>query len=108
MDGRVTDLARYDPALRAWRWRRPRPGGGWPREGSMRSGTCAGRSPASRDGVALRSVRLFWPTLMRSDGDGRCARNTNERYRHFSNLYDGHVWPAWAEWLMGFPAGWTA
>lgn len=99
-------VASYDAARRAWR-RAPGTPAKWPRAGSLRGGRVIEAPPVGRDASALRVTHYRWPTLLRTDGEGRCARNTNARYKHFSNLFTGYVWPAWAEWLMGLAAGWT-
>lgn len=94
----------YDAARRRWAGSSDT----WPRSGSLRGTTATSTAHAVAAGRgSLQSTRMRWPTLLRTDGTGRCARHTNARYKHFSNLVDGYVEPRWAEWLMGLAGGWT-
>lgn len=95
-------MATYEAARRRW----VGSGDTWPRVGSLR-GALVTSGTASAPRAGLSSTRTRWPTLLRTDGASRCMRSTNARYKHFSNLFNGYVWPEWAEWLMGFAAGWT-
>lgn len=93
--------ATYDPAGRRWR-------GGlvtWPRHGSVRAGRAsASREPAARGGLV--STRYRWPTLMRFDGNG-VGGFAGSRQPTMVSTLRGWLVPAWCEWLMGFPEGWT-
>lgn len=122
-------LARYDRASSSWKtsqrcliegWETF--SATWPRSGLMRDGTCwelptlGGRNRENECGL--------WPTLKASD-----AAQYSRNYAYFerrakiapdlpvlvalrtpptpSGFY-GRLNPDWAEWLMGWPIGWTA
>ena len=122
-------FTKYDPATSSWRTSQRCFFEGlepfsetWPRWGSMRGGECwelptlEARNPANASGL--------WPTLKASDGD-----QYSKNYAYFVRRqkiapdlpvivalntpptplgYFGRINPAWAEWLMGWPTGWTA
>ena len=122
-------FAKYDHATSSWRTSQRCFFEGlepfsetWPRWGLMRDGECLelptleARNPGSAFGL--------WPTLKASDA-GQYSRN----YAYFVRRqkvapdlpvivalntpptplgYYGKINPAWAEWLMGWPTGWTA
>jgi len=122
-------LARFDPDSCTWKTSQRSLFGGWetfsatwPRSGLMRDGTCwelptlAGRSQESGFGS--------WPTLKASD-----AKQYSKSFAYFERRvkvapdlpvmvglktpptpggFYGRLNPAWTEWLMGWPIGWTA
>lgn len=107
----------YDPSRRAWRLTVSRVA--WPWAGSLRSGRCWVRPAIHRNGASLRSSRLSWPTMLRSTSVGGRVRPADlrmfetdinkfhKRHMVMQAVIDGYPDPGWAEWLMGFPAGWT-
>lgn len=121
-------LARFDHATSSWRTsqRCLVEGWGtfsdpWPRWGSMRDGECW-ELPMSV-GSSRGSGYGLWPTLKASDGD-QYSRNSAYFKRRRLIAPDlpvivglstpptpmgfyGRLNPAWTEWLMGWPIGWT-
>lgn len=73
--------------------------------GSNRGGA-AGRTGKVRH--SLESLaRHQWATPCRSDEKGPKGTPTKGG-RNLPREAGGHLNPTWVEWLMGFPAGWTA
>lgn len=71
----------------------------------------AKRSPGSRhhSGTTLVDAVRLWPTPMARDGKGGTGPNyTREGGPSLPDAAGGRLNPTWVEWLMGFPAGWTA
>lgn len=51
---------------------------------------------------------MVWATLARMDKGGRLLRRIASLGLPEVAAFDrGHLNPAWVEWLMGFPQGWT-
>lgn len=66
-----------------------------------------GLSKKSGDGLAT-AVKVMWPTPKSRDcrtpgGEKEKQRNTP----YLPTQVGGSLNPAWVEWLMGYPAGWT-
>ncbi len=95
----------------------------WPRSGTMQNGQCYPRAPWVRH--THGSGCSLWPTpvksLALSGGSAKEAERALSGVRRRSGhritlrLTDlvkhrdgGLINPRWAEWLMGFPADWTA
>lgn len=76
----------------------------WPQAGMMRNGKAYRRRPS----IARSFVRAsgFWPTPLASETGYRRKRFTQGGVP-LSMAVGGPVNPTWAEWLMGFPTGWT-
>lgn len=107
----------------------------WPRSGSMRAGTCYLRPtsahtisvsasgsllptltvngnnnkprPGTKSGYGLRTAIAMLPTLttIGLNGGSNSRRATARRGEPPTHL--GPLNPAWCEWFMGFPIGWT-
>ena len=94
----------------------------WPRSGLMRAGTCYLLPTVA--GLNRESGCGSWPTLKASDGQ-QFSRNFAYFERRAKVARDlpvtvglktpptpsgfyGRLNPAWTEWLMGWPIGWTA
>ena len=121
-------FSRYDPDTFSWRtsqrcliegWERFL--GGWPKQGLMLNGECLELptlAATSRD-----TAYGLWPTLKASDGD-QYSKNLDYFKRRAKVAPDlpvivglttpptgsghyGRINPEFAEWLMGWPAGWT-
>lgn len=114
-------FARYDPDLYGWRTAQlslledSAPySATWPQWGLMLDGAC----------LALTTPTLptrerdsgFWPTLTASIGNKCGGRHRGKADTLASRLAEterlstsstGRVNPTWAEWLMGFPDGWS-
>jgi hypothetical protein len=71
----------------------------WPRWGSMRSGACWERSTSAPRIDATASGSL--PTLTKNGLDGGAGSRAHPGYRR------GPTSLILAEWMMGWPAGWT-
>jgi hypothetical protein len=58
---------------------------------------------------------MIWPTPMARDSTNRSGQAHRYLVEHRYNLQDamaahgvrGSLNPAWVEWLMGYPEGWT-
>lgn len=55
--------------------------------------------PRDNDRGDLQAAALSFPTPTANRPDGLQS--------HGVNVVTGQLNPAWVEWLMGFPAGWT-
>jgi len=115
-------LAKWDRDTSSWKIPQPllvgdseQFSGTWPKWGSMRNGECSGRTtprlPTSERGSG------FWPTLTASIGAKSGGRHRGKPDTLASMLAmreglsvgsTGRVNPMWSEWLMGFPANWSA
>ena len=105
-------LVRYDPSTSLWKTRQRSLLGGlityseiWPQWGSMRNGECWERINA----VPLIDEKEFGSLLPTpTTGDAYHRRN---RYKQggqpLSMALGGKPNPAFIEWLMGWPIGWT-
>lgn len=126
-------LANYDPATSSWRtsqaslleeWAEFSEI--WPRSGMTRSGTAYRLPPLAPHTYARGSS--FWPTPIADSASGRTtvysqggvplqvavqmwptptANRWSGLQSHGRNAILGKLNPAWVEWLMGFPIGWT-
>jgi hypothetical protein len=71
-----------------------------------------GASAKSRDGLATFVKKQMYPTPTANDAKNNAPPSQHvENGRHSNPLNviaGGALNPAWVEWLMGFPAGWTA
>lgn len=108
----MSDGAQLRPTLGAMArynlWPTPTVKGNYNRRGS---------SPKSGDGLATAVWRLPTPTVAMRKGssigalrrkDGRSRANDRLDYRIEGSGLSGRLNPAWVEWLMGWPIGWTA
>jgi len=110
-------LAKYDPATSSWRTRQCLQIEGctkslvtWPRWGMMRSGECWVRAtPPLRTRESVSGCLL--PTPLANDSTGGMGNYMSLRKWWF-NLGLGKApstrRPAFWEWMMGWPIGWTA
>lgn len=107
----MSDGAQLRPTLGAMArynlWPTPTVKGNYNRKGS---------SPRSGDGLATAVSRLPTPTVAMRKGssigaltrkDGRSRANDRLDYRIEGSGLAGRLNPAWVEWLMGWPIGWT-
>ena len=115
-------FAKFDPASSGWRTAQlslledSAPfSATWPQWGLMLDGACLALTtptlPTSERGSG------FWPTLTASIGKKCGGRHRGKADTLASRLAEteglatsstGRVNPTWAEWLMGFPEGWSA
>ena len=121
---------RYDRATSSWRthhclWEEDLP---WcsvtlPKWGMTRDGTLSERLTSVRPtsetvfGSSQKTPTRRWPTPVASMSKGSSpaaltrrsgADRSNDRLDHAVMALDGgHLNPEWAEWLMGWPIGWT-
>jgi len=84
--------------------------GTWPGSGSMRNGACSQQQPWAH--LTSGAGSLSWPTPMANDAKnaGMGPGQLNRDGLPGALLKAGEVGkmnPAWVEWLMGFPVGWT-
>jgi hypothetical protein len=111
-------FARYDPVTCLWRTSQDcllpdlvMSSVTWPLSGSMRNGVCSPRAPWVRH--IHESACSLWPTPdTGTSPNGHGVRGGKRENGHQSGesleaRIGGHANPLWAEWLMGFPAGWT-
>lgn len=81
----------------------------WPRWGSMRDGACWELPPLVLDTSANESG--LWPTVCARDyrgiGRSRLERTGSTAGECLPQAIGGLLNPTWAEWLMGWPLGWT-
>ena len=118
-------FAKYDPASRSWKTSLRSESADsnefsetWPRSGLMRSGT-AYRLPSLVP--LIRGIGSgLWPTPRKCSGKQSSGINRADFYRamgfsQFSTTKGGAnrsppggpLNPAWIEWFMGYPIGWT-
>ena len=116
-------LAHYDPITRCWKMYEAtlisdfQPlSGSWPISGMTRNGHLY-QLPRWVPRTLGKGLS-FWPTLSAS-GMGNtgsqqmleclvnAGRLTEDEKRGMTSGNGGRMNPMWAEWLMGFPAGWT-
>ena len=76
----------------------------WPRAGMTRSGTAYRLRPLVRPISEIGST--YWPTPV-ADDTGHRKKPYSQGGRALSYMAGGPLSPAWLEWLMGFPIGWT-
>ena len=121
---------RYDPATSSWRthhclWEEDLP---WcsvtlPKWGMTHDGVLLERLTSERptsetgSGSSQKTTGKRWPTPVASMSKGSSpaaltrrsgADRSNDRLDHaVMALHGGHLNPEWAEWLMGWPIGWT-
>jgi hypothetical protein len=69
-------------------------------------GGAAGRTGKVRESLQTIAKRLL-PTLTARDAKGPGAMRKREGGRDLPQEVGGHLNPAWCEWFMGFPEGWT-
>jgi hypothetical protein len=110
-------LAKYDPATSSWRTRQclqiedsTKSSVTWPRWGMMRNGECWERAtPPLRTRESVSGCLL--PTPLANDSTGGLGNYMSLRKWWF-NLGLGKApstrQPAFWEWMMGWPIGWTA
>lgn len=81
----------------------------WPRWGSMRNGALYQQPMPARHISA--NVSGLWPTVCARDykgvGRSRLERTGSKSGECLPQAIGGLLNPVWAEWLMGWPAGWT-
>jgi hypothetical protein len=94
----------------------------WPQAGMTQSGQCYQRAPWVRH--IHESGCSLWPTVLASEGTGGGSKRMAEQALRGQKRASGHKTElrirdliqylhggpmnlAWAEWLMGFPPGWT-
>ena len=107
-------LASYDPNLSLWKTSQHCLDGDlqtfsetWPRSGMMRNGIAYRLPPLVPLTDAIECGLL--PTPMARDWrSGKASPATlAKNSRPLSERIGGLLNPAWIEWLMGFPTGWT-
>jgi hypothetical protein len=93
----------------------------WPSSGMTRSGRAFLRQPSVPRTFAIAfgssPTPTLWPTPRAQNGEGRNSRLwlretgpqnlENAMATADPSLVGGSLNPAWVEWLMGFPLGWT-
>ena len=97
---------------------RPDDLGTWPKSGLMQSGRSSHLASLVRHTHAKECS--LWPTATATDACGRGYHKSGGRVylalpgaievsegRHYQNPNTGKQNPAFYEWLMGFPIGWT-
>ena len=115
-------FAKFDPASCTWRTPQHSLLGDsesysatWPTWGLMLDGECLAQTTPTLPTRERDSG--FWPTLTASIGAKCGGRHRGKADTLASRLAEveglstsstGRVNPTWAEWLMGFPEGWTA
>lgn len=125
----LESFASFDPVSLLWRTSQRSLLGGWetfsatwPRSGLMHGGTCWELPTLA--GLNRESECGSWPTLKASD-----AKQFSKNFAYFERRvkvapdlpvmaglktpptkggFYGRLNPAWTEWLMGWPIGWTA
>jgi hypothetical protein len=118
--GYETPLAHYDPNTRSWRmsedislWGEQPSLESLPKSGMTRNGVLYQQPDWVRPIDATDS--LSWPTPTARDGKGASGHKKLSRRladltiqaRLRDGVQTGSLNPAWVEWLMGFPIGWT-
>lgn len=120
----IESFATYDPDSSSWKTcldtgasGSERFSGTWPRAGTMRSGTAYQHPPLARLTGEIASSPWLTPLANRSL---TCTRSAalKEHEKGRKSLWiqvaretpgdGGLLNPAWTEWLMGLPIGWTA
>ena len=86
--------------------------GNWPKAGTMLNGVCLARTmwahPIAENGSGSSPGKNL-PTPSATDWKG--SRKVGQRRGQLSEaegIVGGKLNPAFVEWLMGFPIGWTA
>jgi len=113
-------LARFDPVTSSWRTAQPslledfgESSVIWPRSGMTAGGQCWELPMWERRTKGTGSG--WWPTPQSSDNRNRGTRSTPAIARRIaagkqvmlSMVMDGPLNPMFAEWIMGWPLGWT-
>lgn len=91
-----------------------------PKWGMMQDGVFLERT--TLEGIIFANVAGFWPTPLKEEGPGgkhkkltdalAIAEGYKPKYYKMDGMeerkvFTGKVNPMWAEWLMGWPMGWT-
>jgi len=76
----------------------------WPRAGMTRNGTAYRLPPSAPLTAEIESGS--WPTLDASPHKYR-FRGSSQQSKSLNGIHGGQLNPLWAEWLMGYPLGWT-
>lgn len=79
--------------------------GTWPRWGTMRNGVCLEQTTLELRTEGNESG--FWPTPNSRDWKDSGPTQGNRKSPNLGTVVGGKLNPAWVEWLMGWPAGWT-
>jgi hypothetical protein len=84
----------------------------WPRSGSMRNGECWAQPMLAATMKGFESG--YWPTVTARDyksdscsAEVKAIRDAHSRGKTLPWVLGGLLNPTWAEWLMGWPEGWT-
>tara|TARA_R110000787_G_scaffold3533_1_gene13777 strand:+ start:428 stop:886 length:459 start_codon:yes stop_codon:yes gene_type:complete len=79
----------------------------WPTP-TASEGTGAQKNTGRTGGSSLRETVKLWPTPTTQDASNNGGPSQNQRNTKPLNAeVGGSLNPAWVEWLMGFPEGWT-
>ena len=117
---RLGSLAKYDRATRSWRTCQgsltpdtsDESSVTWPNSGTMRRGVCSPLEPLEHTTCAHESGFVPTPTKCDHKGSGRLRleRGANNNLRDWFKIRYRFLYPpvAVAEYLMGWPIGWTA
>lgn len=106
-------FAFYDPESCSWRMCQASVLGGWetfweawPRAGMTLSGMAYQRLPLVPRTSVIESG--LWPTPTQADGLGGAGSSGRDGGLNLRTAVGpGGLNPAWVEWLLGFPSGWT-
>jgi len=120
-------LAKYNPHTYSWKTAQCSLFGGlisfsetFPRWGLMQDGELLGLTELV--GITAGKESGLWPTIVKNEGPGGKVRKLTDavaiaegfRPRYYKpgqyperEPFTGKVNPVWAEWLMGWPMGWT-
>jgi hypothetical protein len=85
----------------------------WPTPKASRDGTSEVTLQMVRDGKAEKSLERivkmpeYWPTPHATCGTGPGSGPNKQGGENLQTAVGGRLNPAWVEWLMGFPHGWT-
>jgi hypothetical protein len=117
---------KYDPLSCSWKTRQCSLLGGlvefsetWPRWGSMRNGECweqpmwglrtseseSGWLPTPR--ASVWKNRRWWAQHYKKEPKGNLEELPAFMATEFQHLAGKEINPAWLDWVMGFPPGWT-